>query len=249
MLIHGLGSAATAWRLVTPALAVEFEVIAFDLPGHGETPYRHGLKMDPKSLGELVIANLDDLEVETFDLVGSSLGGWIALEMAAAHPDRVKSVTALAPAGLWRHPLSKVNKWTVINRTMAVLTLPFQPLLVGNQWAKRLGFETTSPRWQDLPDEVCLDAGRAMGRSHGYLPALESTLQRRFNSFIDPSIPVTVIFGDTDKTLPFPHCQSRELAPEHGKWIILDHTGHAPMWDEPALVVDLIKETRKAGAK
>lgn len=245
VLIHGLGSAATAWRLITPELATEFDVIAFDLPGHGRTKYQHGIKMDPKSLGELVLENLDALQIDRFDLVGNSLGGWIALEIAAAHTDRVNSVTALAPAGLWHHPFTEVSKWTVINRTMAVITLPIQTALVGQGWAKRLGFRVTSPRWQQLPDEVCLDAGRAMGTSHGYLPALESTLHRRFDSPIDQEIPVTIIFGDTDQTLPYPRCQVRELAPAHAKWVILKDTGHAPMWDEPEIVVDHIRQTRK----
>lgn len=249
VLIHGLGSAATAWKLIIPALARDFEVITFDLPGHGQTPYEHGLKMDPMSLGELILDNLDELEIETFDLVGNSLGGWVALEIAAAHPDRVRSVTALAPAGLWHHPLTKVNKWTVINRTLAVLTGPVQPMLIGQEWAKRIGFETTSPRWRELPNEVCLDAGRAMSKSPGYLPALEGTFHRHFNSSIDSRIPVTIVFGDTDKTLPFPHCQAQDLAPGHAKWVILPRTGHAPMWDEPTLIVDLIRETRKAGTK
>jgi len=249
VLIHGLGSAATAWRLIIPNLARESEVIAFDLPGHGQTPYQRGLKMDPKSLGELVIENLDGLGIDKFDLVGNSLGGWVALEMAAAHPDRVNSVTALAPAGLWHNPFTEANKWTVINRPMAVLTRPFQQMLIGKQWAKRLAFEATSPRWRQLPDEVCLDAGQAMGRSRGYLPALESTLRRRFDSPIDPRIPVTVAFGDSDRTLPPPYCQERSLAPAHAKWVTLKSTGHAPMWDEPDLVTDLIREAQKAAAK
>jgi pimeloyl-ACP methyl ester carboxylesterase len=246
VLIHGLGSAATAWYLITPALAADFDVIAFDLPGHGKTPYHHGVPMDPKSLGELVVKNLDDLGVDRFDLVGNSLGGWIALEIAAAHPDRVNSVTALAPAGLWHHPRTKVNKWAAVNRALAVLTVPMQPKLIGNEWAKRIGFELTSPRWRQLPDDLCLEAGRAMGRSRGYFPASEALLHRRFNSPIDPRIPVTVVFGDSDKTLPYPACQARELAPAHAKWVILKQTGHAPMWDEPGIVVDLIREARGA---
>ncbi|HUW78566.1 MAG TPA: alpha/beta hydrolase [Candidatus Nanopelagicaceae bacterium] len=242
VLLHGLGSAATAWRTITPELEKYFDVIAFDLPGHGKTPYKRGIPMDPRSLGELVLQNLDELRIDRFHLVGNSLGGWICLEMAAAQPDRVNSVTALAPAGLWHHPLTKASKWTAINRTMAVLSLPFQPLLSGRNWAKRLAFKDTSPRWRDLPKQVCLDAGVAMGSSRGYFPAWEAILHRKFDSPIAPQIPVTVVFGDSDQTLPYPSCQARELAPPHAKWIILKDTGHAPMWDEPELIANLIRE-------
>jgi pimeloyl-ACP methyl ester carboxylesterase len=226
VLIHGLGSASTAWRTIMKTLAKEFDAIAFDLPGHGQTPYHHGIPMD-----------------------GNSLGGWISLEIAAAHPERVISVTALAPAGLWHHPFTKVSKWTAINRTMAVLTVPFQPRLIEKEWAKRLGFKVTSPRWKKLPAEICLDAGRAMGRSRGYFPAWEAILNRRFDAKIDSRIPVTVVFGDSDETLPYPACQARELAPPHAKWVVLKETGHAPMWDEPEIIIDLIREAKTADAK
>ena len=245
ILIHGLGSAATAWRTITPDLAKEFDVISFDLPGHGQTAFRDSLPMDPHSLAELVVSNLDSLGITNFDLVGNSLGGWIALEIAATYPERVKSVTALAPAGLWHHPFTEINKRTTLIHYLAVLTVPIQPILLKRNWSKGIAFGRTSPRWVSLPFEVCLEAARAMGRSRGYFPAWEATLNHRFESQVEPRIPITVVFGDSDNTLPAATCQARDLAPAHSKWVIFAQTGHAPMWDEPGLVVDLIRATIK----
>lgn len=201
--------------------------------------------MDSHALAALIVSNLDALEITNFDLVGNSLGGWIALEIAATYPERVKSVTALAPAGLWHHPFTKINKRTTMIHLLAVLTVPLQPILLKKTWSKGIAFGSTSPRWRSLPTEVCLDAARAMGRSRGYFPAWETTLNHRFEAPVDPRIPVTVVFGDSDNTLPASTCQARDLAPVHAKWVILSETGHAPMWDEPGLVVDLIRETAK----
>jgi pimeloyl-ACP methyl ester carboxylesterase len=39
LLVHGMGSASTAWKIITPELAKKFTVVTIDLPGHGETPY------------------------------------------------------------------------------------------------------------------------------------------------------------------------------------------------------------------
>ena len=100
LLIHGMGSASTAWKPLIPLLENEFTIITVDLPGHGESPYRPGQAMDPNTLGIYVLDLMQDLGFPEFHLAGNSLGGWVALEMAATEPARIKSLTALAPAGL-----------------------------------------------------------------------------------------------------------------------------------------------------
>jgi len=104
VLIHGMGSAATAWKLITPELTRHFTVITLDLPGHGKTPMSISQAMDPRSLGDAVCETMTSLEIEKFHLCGNSLGGWVALEVAAKHSGRVLSITGLAPAGLWLAP-------------------------------------------------------------------------------------------------------------------------------------------------
>jgi hypothetical protein len=65
-----------------------------------------------------------------------------------------------------------------------------------------IGFESVSPRWREFSTELCLDATTAMANSPGYVPAWDGMLKKRFDSKIDPKIPVTIIFGDSDNTLP-----------------------------------------------
>jgi pimeloyl-ACP methyl ester carboxylesterase len=84
-----------------------------------------------------------------------------------------------------------------------------------------------------------------MATSAGYYPAWDGMLKRRFDSPINSEIPVTVIFGDSDKTLPASNCQERSLTPEHAQWFIFAETGHAPMWDYPErVVVEVAKLTK-----
>ena len=52
VLIHGMGSASTAWKPLIPALSEKYEVITLDLPGHGGTPLSAAQPMDPNSLGK-----------------------------------------------------------------------------------------------------------------------------------------------------------------------------------------------------
>ena len=67
-------------------------------------------------------------------------------------------------------------------------------------------------------------------------------LHRRFDKKIPPSIPVAIIFGDTDKTLPAHTSQERSLAPVQSNWQIWPECGHAPMWDQREKSIAIIYE-------
>jgi pimeloyl-ACP methyl ester carboxylesterase len=82
-----------------------------------------------------------------------------------------------------------------------------------------------------------------MGSSAGYFPAWDAMLGLRFDKDIASDIPVTVIFGDSDNTLPAAHSQERSLAPTHSRWVVLPQSGHAPMWDRPTEVIAEIRHT------
>jgi len=243
LLIHGMGSASTAWKLITPKLSKEFQVITVDLPGHGNTPLLASQAMDPVSLAQALVDLMDAHGIAQFHVCGNSLGGWIALEIAAKYPDRVKSVIALAPAGLWLTPFTNLLKLTAQSKYLASGLRAFAPTLLRFEFARKVGFALVSPNWKALSYETCLDAALAMGSARGYFPAWEGTLKRRFDKEISEKIPVTIIFGDSDNTLPIRTSQERSLVPKHAKWIVLSNCGHAPMWDRVPEVLAEIKVT------
>ena len=150
LLIHGMGSASTAWKPIRPMLESKFKVITVDMPGHGETPYIEGAPMDPNSLALAVLNEMSDLGIENFHLVGNSLGGWVSLEMASTAPTRIKSVTALAPAGLWLNPYNVRYPATALARFLAKTTMKLAPTALHFEPARRLGFWDISPRWQEF---------------------------------------------------------------------------------------------------
>lgn len=243
LLIHGMGSASTAWKTIRPLLNSDFTVITVDLPGHGQTPFLPGRPMDPHSLALNVFDEMSAQGIERFHLAGNSLGGWVSLEMASTYPDRILSLTGIAPAGLWLNPYNARYPGTAIARFLARYTYKLAPTALHFEKARALGFFDVSPRWRDFSYELCLDATLAMAGASGYYPAWDGMLMKRFDGTIPESIPVAIIFGDTDRTLPATTCQERSVAPTHAKWIIHPNTGHAPMWDNPIDVVDAIKKT------
>jgi pimeloyl-ACP methyl ester carboxylesterase len=243
LLIHGMGSSHTAWQLVVPELSKRFKVITVDLPGHGFSKLPGGTRMDPPSLAQLLLAQMNAWGFETFHVAGNSLGGWVALEMAAATPTRIRTLTGIAPAGLWLVPETTREPLGAIPRYMASTTHAVAPQLLRFRWARKIGFSQVSPQWESLPLQVCVDAARAIGTSSGYFPAWDAMLGLRFDKEIDADIPITILFGDTDNTLPAQYSQERSLVPAHARWVLLPQCGHAPMWDRAPEVIAEIEFT------
>lgn len=103
--IHGSGagvSAATNWWLNLPTLSAQLRTIALDLIGFGRTDPGPDPRYGIREWGEHVVRVLDALGVERSWLVGNSLGGWIALQLAIDHPDRVAGVVSMGTGGAKR---------------------------------------------------------------------------------------------------------------------------------------------------
>lgn len=88
VLIHGIGASSRDWDYVVPALRAERRLIVPDLRGHGASPAGRGYGLPVMAAD--VWALLDRLRVERFDLVGHSLGGAVALQMAVDRPERLR---------------------------------------------------------------------------------------------------------------------------------------------------------------
>jgi pimeloyl-ACP methyl ester carboxylesterase len=200
--------------------------------------------MDPRSLADCVVETLDACRVRQAHFLANSLGGWVALEVAAAFPDRVASLTALAPAGMRDEPLTHIHFAFRLNRYLAVATQPLLPLLLASERLRGIGFARNSPVWKTWTIETCRDAAESMARSPGYEPALQATIGRLADCAprIPASIPVTVVFGDTDRILPPTTSQSRRYLPAHARWLEWERCGHAIQLDHPERVVALVQE-------
>ncbi|MEV0524555.1 acetoin dehydrogenase dihydrolipoyllysine-residue acetyltransferase subunit [Streptomyces sp. NPDC050439] len=98
VLVHGYGGDKNSWLFVQEPLAAHHTVYALDLPGHGESGKDVG-DGSLASLAAVVTDFLDALGIERAHLVGHSLGGAVVTAVAAALPDRARSLTLIAPAG------------------------------------------------------------------------------------------------------------------------------------------------------
>ncbi len=103
VLIHGSGPGVTSyanWRLVLPALAENFRVVAPDMVGFGFSERPANIQYGVQTWADQVVGLMDTLELPTAHLVGNSFGGAIALRIATQHPDRVGKLVLMGAMGV-----------------------------------------------------------------------------------------------------------------------------------------------------
>jgi pimeloyl-ACP methyl ester carboxylesterase len=99
--IHGLGGTKASFLPTTAALADAYRVVALDLPGFGESDKPLTAAYDAPYFARSVVDLLDALDIERVHLVGNSMGGRVAIELALREPDRVGRLILLSPALAW----------------------------------------------------------------------------------------------------------------------------------------------------
>jgi pimeloyl-ACP methyl ester carboxylesterase len=100
VLVHGAGTSSAIWHRAAPLLAERFRVVAPDVPGYGGSPAA-GKGFALEEVTDDLVAGLEEAGVPpSYDLVGHSMGGAIAILLAARHPERVRRLVLVAPAGL-----------------------------------------------------------------------------------------------------------------------------------------------------
>jgi len=103
LLIHGSGPGVTSyanWRLVMPALAEDFRVVAPDMVGFGYSDRPQGVEYGLDTWAKQTVGLMDSLGIEKAHLVGNSFGGAIALRIAVEHQDRVGKLVLMGSMGV-----------------------------------------------------------------------------------------------------------------------------------------------------
>jgi pimeloyl-ACP methyl ester carboxylesterase len=240
VLLHALGSSRQAWDPVVAALAEQFDVIAVDLPGFGESPsLPPEVEPLPVALAASVAALLDDLDVRVPHVAGNSLGGWVALELAHLRP--LASLTLLSPAGLWRRNTPLYCRVTLrLTRWLAQRAAAPLSRVVAWRLGRIVVLGQTHGRPTRITPAQAREAIRSVGECPGFDAAFQATLHRRYVAGPPFDAPVTVAFGSRDVLLlPFRARRLDEL-PRDTHVGRLPKCGHIPLMDDPAAVAGLI---------
>jgi pimeloyl-ACP methyl ester carboxylesterase len=244
VLLHGIGHHWPAWLPVLDRLAEVHDVIAVDLPGFGKSPMPAADL--PREMPHLVVdiaAFLKTLGLDRPHVAGNSLGGAIALELAAA--GHVASATALSPAGFCT---PGQLRWAVnvlrFHRYAAYLPEPVMRRLLTVEGLRAMSFGMLLARPRRISADAALADSLALRNGRAFEAVARAGLRYRFQGA--PSVPVTVAWGTRDRILPYRQAAlARQLLPE-ARHVALNGCGHVPMHDDPELVASVILATTGA---
>ena len=234
VLLHGQGFSRRSFDPVVPLLAEHRDVIAVDLPGHGESPRPpKDAGSAPHDLAVAVAGLLDELGLATAHVAGNSSGGWVALELGRL--GRARTVTALAPAGLWRKKAPRhVRIGMRQARLNARIVRRLFPAAPRTRVARALAAIQVSGHPFRVPYAPARDTVHAMASAPGFRETLRSLEKRRFTDGAAITVPVTVAFGSRDRVLLPLVSRHRDQLPPQTRWVRLRGLGHVPMFDDPA---------------
>jgi pimeloyl-ACP methyl ester carboxylesterase len=261
ILLHGIGMSHLAWKTIIDSLANERRVLAFDIAGFGLTPtVPDHIQPTPANMvagaGSLAetLKRIDEAtqissEYECVDIVGNSLGGYLALEAAKLGKlagFRVKSVAAISPAGLWKKQYPRRSEVVLQITRLGVRRLPrlTNALLRLNYTRKLL---MAVPASINVPeDDACellkIFASAPLFASRAAFNKFRASLRDPFTGGRNfANIRLTIAFGTRDWLLPS-SARLRHEIPEDVIWQNRKGWGHVPMWDDPDGVTKFILE-------
>lgn len=219
VLIHGFGSDRLSWAGTSPALMEVARVHSLDLPGHGDSLAAEAGDGSPRALAAAVTAALDAQGIGATHLLGHSLGGSIAMLMALEQPERVMSLSLLAPAGLGhaidhdflrRYPelASREDAEALLQKLVS------KPLLINRFTVARVLEQLARP-----------GAREALRTIAAGVEAHEGQLGDAALRITAGGVPRLVIFGGADRINP---PDATALAKFGGTNLVIPEAGHLP---------------------
>ena len=241
--LHGFLDTWRVWELVLPALERQHDVLALTLAGHAGGPPLKGT-VTTTTLAELVERTLDEANIETAHLVGNSLGGFVALQLAAR--GRARSVVALAPAGGWARGDDSYRELLGAQRSLhaqAVALAPRVDALVASPEGRRRATMLQTVNYEHIPAALLAHQLVGIARCTAAGPAIDAVLKSGWSLDAERiTCPVRIAWGTEDRLLPWPSAAARYRSDwlPHADWVVLDGVGHAPQLDVPIETAQLI---------
>lgn len=245
VMVHGLGATKASFLPTIAALASTHRAIAMDLPGFGDAQKPLRAAYDAPFFARSVVDMLDTLGLERFHLIGHSLGGRVALEVALRSPGRLQSVTLLTPSMAWR----RTRLWAPYLRLVRPELGLFQPVprALVDPLVRRLVPHTDHGWGAVAVDEFMRGFLDPRGRAAFYAAARNIYLEQPngpegfWDRLPGMTTPALFVWGRRDRLVPAAFARHVAQALPEAAQLFLD-CGHVPQLESPAAVHAAIQE-------
>lgn len=239
LLLHTLRTQIEYTERIVPLLADHFRIIVPDLPGFGRSSKGLTEPYNATLFVETIAALIKKLDLNEVTLVGESIGGTIALSLAAQMQERVSHVFAFNPhdsmGSLIGGPVG-----SVVSYVGRFTEEPFQPRLPALfRFILQAGFANKKNLSNDFVEKLL-----TVPTQDESFPLVMKSLMKEASTWpqiadeeyprIPSSVPTQVIYGDKDWSPSYAPEQNRQRLPKHVRFVTLKNTGHFSFLDNPS---------------
>ena len=236
ILVHGFGANKENWLKLAQQLEGEYNIVAPDLPGHGDSVQNLELNYGiPRQAGRLMQL-LDRLEIEHAHLAGNSMGGAIVAVAAAEYPERVTSLSLLNTAGIHEHP-AELDRHLARGENPLVLDDP-------SDYDELMAFAMNEPPFIPWPVSAVMarEAYRNRDINRKIFEDMEADRERDFRAILARiQAPTLVLWGADDRIIDAANAPLVAEAIPDSRLEILADIAHMPMIEAPEKTAGLMR--------
>lgn len=236
ILLHGIGASHYVWRYIAPKLAETHTVIAVDLLGFGLSDKPDTFKYDLDSQCDMLIQLITELEIKHTTIIGSSMGGTIALRLAQVRPDLFGKVVALSPAADPKITFFDLNRLSFLS--------PMVKPLVTERFIKQIMKRVYSEK-KNISAENIRIYTEPYANNKGAIDSFVKSFSllrdpRTFEQLSGIKSPVLILWGQRDRIIPFKFAQKIQSKIPNSLLEVHHTAGHHIQEDDPDWVLSKI---------
>jgi pimeloyl-ACP methyl ester carboxylesterase len=228
LLVHGFAADKDNWTLFAQHLPKAWRLIAPDLPGFGESPFRAQARYDVAAQAERLHGLLEQLGAGPVHAVANSMGGHVAAALALLHPEDVRSLSLFNAAGV-EQPRPTA--------TALAIARGENPLVVGDEagYQRLMGLVFVHP--PELPGFVTRhfleEAVRGRPRFERIFADLQAAPMPLDGRLGEIRVPALILWGASDQLIDVSAASTFAAGLKRSRTVLLEDCGHAPMLERP----------------
>jgi pimeloyl-ACP methyl ester carboxylesterase len=253
--VHGLGGQWQNWLENLPRAARERRVIALDLPGFGLSSMPRE-QITISGYGRCVDALCERLGLGRVDIVGNSMGGYVAAEVAIQFPERIDQLILVSAAGISSADVARRPVYTAGRIATALTTYATarHRQIAARPKARHLALALVARHPSLLKPDFAYEGFFKGTGTPGFDQALRANLEYDFRDRLpDIRQPTLIVWGENDSIIPVKDAHEFERLIRDSRKVVMRDTGHVPMAERAAtfndVMMDFLAETGPASAK